>query len=45
MENFIFCAVFWDNRDHPKKCCVKELFLEILQNAQEITPVPEPLSF
>ena len=42
---FIFCAVFWGNRDHPKKCSVKKLFLEISQNSQGITPVPESLSF
>ena len=31
---FIFCAVFWGNKDHLKRCSVKKLFLKISPNTQ-----------
>ena len=42
---FFVCALFWDNRDHSKKCSVKKLFLEISQDSEGITSVLESLSF
>ena len=41
---FIFCAVFWGNKDHLKRCSVKKLFLKFRKTHRE-TPVSESLSF
>ena len=34
MENLIFCAMFWGNRDHPKRCSVKKV---VLRNLAKLT--------